>query len=696
MSLGPGQIDPRDTFIEYYKGRNLYLHADTPTYYFFYGPVLYDDFNSQAEAEIKINELVAIGQGEASPVDVEQPEGSTKTPGRVYRGVPIYSGSYSYSGGSGSYEYFYYKGETYSDLIGSAHYIGNINNKIDELLSEAGPTPQTPYEPPPTPAPPTPPTEETPVTAPTGFSWLWGWIENLKIWYGNLVNGFKLGLDNVSGALTQGIGTTNTRLGEQVVNQLKSNEALGKIGSDVSGALLGGLQGVGSALNEPLQNATKSALDQALESTSTHSPDPEVKARLEALIAQLQGNQKAIIEKIQHSQIDPGGAQDAANTLIVELVGAQLAVKTTALLIDLLHPIKNIEALEVVGPMVDSILSGASINEIMNMHVRASIIPALQKHVNSLYTPALPGHQDLINMLVKEKITREQFNENFAYMGYNTSWAEKIWDAHFNAPGLSDILTSWRRGEISESRVDELMILVDLDPAYKQVFDTRKYVDPSLSLARFMFETGSIDASRVADIVHRSGFNDSDSANITDWIVKNQERRFRYRYLTTLATGYARGVVDKAELSSSVLSAGYTQGTADWIQKSADIRKEIAGRSGRSAGPKLLSLGDLKKAYANNLYTEDQLRTELQVRQYQTGDIETLIDVMNLDKSEVETGKKVVALSISEMINAFRYGVWTEDHLRIELQLRGLSTDEVNTLIDTKKAQWGVAAQQGP
>jgi hypothetical protein len=161
-----------------------------------------------------------------------------------------------------------------------------------------------------------------------------------------------------------------------------------------------------------------------------------------------------------------------------------------------------------------------------------------------------------------------------------------------------------------------------------------------------------------------------------------------------LRTGYARGVVDKIELSNSVISAGYTQGTADWIVKSADIRKEIASRTGTGGGPKLLALGDLKKAFSNNILTEDQFRTELQMRQYQSGDIETLIDVLNLDKAEVEGGKRIVALSISEMFNAYRYGVWTEERLRMELTLRGLSTDEVNTLIDTKKAMWGVAAQQ--
>jgi hypothetical protein len=331
----------------------------------------------------------------------------------------------------------------------------------------------------------------------------------------------------------------------------------------------------------------------------------------------------------------------------------------------------------------------------MNMHIRASIVPALQKHVNSLYTPQIPGYGDLINMLVKEKITREDFETNFSYMGFNKDWAEKIWDAHFQAPGLNDILTAWRRGEITEAKVDELMILVDLDPAYKQVFDTRKYVDPSLSLARYMFETGSIDAARVSEIVKRSGFREDDAATIADWVIKFQERRYRQRYLTTLATGYARGVVDLPELRKSVTDAGFSQGTADWIVKSADIRKEIASRGSATRGPKLLAIGDLKKAYIYEKLSEDQFRTELQVRGYETGDIETLIEVINLDRPETGEGKKVIALSVSQMLQAFLKGVWTEDKTRIELSLRGLSLDEVNTLLEIQKRneKFGVTSE---
>jgi hypothetical protein len=206
-----------------------------------------------------------------------------------------------------------------------------------------------------------------------------------------------------------------------------------------------------------------------------------------------------------------------------------------------------------------------------------------------------------------------------------------------------------------------------------------------------MFETGSITAERVAEIVARNGFAPKDQPAIVDFITKFQERRYRQRYLITLSTGYARGVVDLDELGREVKAAGYSQGVADWIVKSSDIRKEIASRGSTATGPKLLALGELKKAYTFNKINADSFTTDLLGRGYQLTDIQLLIEVLDVDKSSIEEGRKVVALSVTEYLNAFRYGVMTEDAVRIELALRGLSTDEVNTLIETKKRQWGVS-----
>jgi hypothetical protein len=149
MSLGPGQLDLRDSFVEYYRGTNIYGHADVPTYYFFWGAVLYDGFNSQFEATLKIDELSKPGVDTANPVDVAPPVSGLELL-ETYRNVPIYRGRYSYMGGVHPFEFFYYKDVLYSNDPHGPVIIPDIHAKIDELLAAEVYVPpvQPPYTPP--------------------------------------------------------------------------------------------------------------------------------------------------------------------------------------------------------------------------------------------------------------------------------------------------------------------------------------------------------------------------------------------------------------------------------------------------------------------------------------------------------------------------------------------------------------------
>jgi hypothetical protein len=302
----------------------------------------------------------------------------------------------------------------------------------------------------------------------------------------------------------------------------------------------------------------------------------------------------------------------------------------------------------------------------------------------------IPGSGELTNMRVKEKISQADFETYLGYQGFSKDWATKIWDAHFQAPTLSDILTAWRRGIIDEPRVDELMTLIDLDPFYKQIFDTRKYVTPSISITRFMFETGAINADQVRANVRLEGYSPEYVDAITNFITNFQARRWRTRYLGSLATGYVKGVRTADQVRQATLEAGYTEDVAKWLIESSNVRMDIEKLKGTGAGTKLLSEGELKRLYSKNHLSADQLRTELMVRGYSLGDVQLLITMLDEEKVVVSAGGTKVALSVPELLNAMRYGLMTEDAVSTELQLRGLNLQEVQILIATKKAQWGM------
>lgn len=303
----------------------------------------------------------------------------------------------------------------------------------------------------------------------------------------------------------------------------------------------------------------------------------------------------------------------------------------------------------------------------------------------------IPPYTELTNQLVKEVIDLPTYQKYLQWHGYDKVWAKRIWDAHFIPPSLGDILTAWRRGLIDESRVDDLMILVDLDPRFKDIFDTRKYVDPSLTMARYMFETQAIDIDGVKDIVLRQGYRPEDADAIVTWIQEFQERLWRRRYLVSLQTALTHDAVAQDVFTKAVLDAGYTEGVAEWMIKTADVRKMIMETKPKVAKARLLSTAELKKAYIIDKIDADGLRMGLLERGYEIDDVDLVIELIDHDKHFAEEGRKVVSLSVSQMLNAYRWKEMTRDELSMKLQLRGLAIDEVETLIKTKEKQWGLS-----
>lgn len=311
-------------------------------------------------------------------------------------------------------------------------------------------------------------------------------------------------------------------------------------------------------------------------------------------------------------------------------------------------------------------------------------------YFNEVYQPEIPTAQDLINMVVKEKIPIDEFKTQMLKRGFNRNWSQLLWDSHFNAPDLNDILTAWRRGIIDEKRVDELMILIDLDPAFKQVFDTRKYVDPSLMNIRLMYETGAITAEDVPNYIHRLGYSPEFEDAMIEFVIHFQERRYRTRYITQLMTALAQGKSSVEEVKAEVAAVGFSELTADLIVKTALLRQKTLASAGGGVKEAALTLSELKRAYSEDIITEDFLRNEMLLRNYALADIQIVLDIINKDKAVQTAGRRQVALTVSEMLSAWRYGVIDEENLRTNLLARGLDLNEVNVLIETKRRSWGI------
>jgi len=379
-----------------------------------------------------------------------------------------------------------------------------------------------------------------------------------------------------------------------------------------------------------------------------------------------------------------------------------------------------------------------------------------EQYYNTQYPYQIPQYTDLINQVVKEVISLDTFVEDMLKLGYDSAQSKRIWDAHFYAPALGNLLTSFRRGTIDEARLTELQILVDLDPRFNEIWHDQWYNDPTTRQARYMFEAGAIDRDRLKSIVVRSGLLPDDVEPFTEYLLTFGEREWKRRYILTVARGYREGKIPEEELRKQIFNVYHSEGVANWIVDTENLTAMIEAkpeveekvkplslgdikrlvRKGKMSTadyegrlttmgystediplmleliimerkeeevkysteeiveglpkPKVLSLGDLKKAYLIDKIDEGELSLRLTDMGYDMLDINLLIEVLDDSKVTDEQVEKAVSLSTTQLLTAYRYGELDEDGLTAKLLSKGMELLDIEVLIATKKKQWGV------
>lgn len=317
------------------------------------------------------------------------------------------------------------------------------------------------------------------------------------------------------------------------------------------------------------------------------------------------------------------------------------------------------------------------------------VTPATQ-YLNTIFTPNIPAVGDLVKMYANAKITAEDYAETMLMNGWDEYWQAKYWEAHWTKPSVADGLTAWRRGKITDAELDEIMTNADLDPAWQAIWEQRKFNDISVGEAHTLYDVGLIDDARLLEVATRSGFNLDDAAMIAEGIKQFPVRRLKFRVLLALANASAAATLDGAQLAVYVGKLGYGQSVIDWLMLYGQIRQQMAANTVKKPKAKLLDTADLKKAFVFGLMTEDAVRTELQLRGYDVADVEILIELLNEQRSVETAGGKMKGLTVSELLNAWRYNIIDQTNLTTRLLTRGLSLEDVNILIAVKQQQWNI------
>lgn len=492
----------------------------------------------------------------------------------------------------------------------------------------------------------------------------------------SIVETFNTGINNLGNTVWDSIGKIAVAL-DAVVEFLKNPlQPLIDRFTDIAD----------TAVNEGVNKAISAVSDSA-----SHSP--EYKTELEAnmnlisddLISRI--NSELDQSNFHESSLTPEDAVSKLNIAAAVVGGVNVGANVAGLVAE----VSTLGQVEGVFNLVKSIMDSTGILELPKVAIMTPLETLLIKptrhYWNSQFTPEIPDSNNLINMVVKEKISLDDFKRNMAYQGFDEVWSQRIWDAHFIAPSIGQILTSWRRNHITNEDLDRLEILVDLDPVYKHIWEDQRYIDPSIMTARYMFETGAIDEEGVRDIVRRNGYYPADVNNLTNYIVSFQERLWRRRYLVTIAGGYRQGVYSESEIRSAVNDMGYTDGVATWIINNADAQRKINESKVKPEKDVLLTLSVLTDAYYNGDVDEQYIRDYFYNKGYDPYEIEISMKVFNRKKAEKisagipEGGETTTGgaptVSMTVITSAYVNNDITRDQLGMWFRNRGYNESDI-------------------
>lgn len=376
------------------------------------------------------------------------------------------------------------------------------------------------------------------------------------------------------------------------------------------------------------------------------------------------------------------------------------------------------------------------INELLSVVFEKGLLKPVEQYWNSIYLPEYPTTADLINMVVKEVITLENFKAIMKYQGLDDKWSQDIWDAHFVQPDFTSIKTSINRGIIPPEEIDRYLKLVDLDPRYNDVVwkPLLQEIPPYSDLINMRVKE-VIEQDKFEKALQSHGFYGEWAANLwaahftpptftdiltafrrgeqTQWeeaggvtrghkfgvslsqdieaikdlsVLVDYDPRYWSLFKTRIYNdptvrqarwGYESGAISEEKLKDVALRSGLTPEDAEWFTQFQTTFQE------RPFITRYLNA--LMSAYISKAITAEELKKRVKAipRREAIADwIIKIADVQTETAANKTSSTTEKLLSAADLKKAYTYGLITEDKLRTELQLLGYPLEQVDLLIE--------------
>jgi hypothetical protein len=396
-------------------------------------------------------------------------------------------------------------------------------------------------------------------------------------------------------------------------------------------------------------------------------------------------------------------AEDLQDLALRGYVGSQIA----ALLLDCSNPINGLQA----KSLVESYMSMAGLQDYASaprrIRYQVEVETSLRYAYQHIYTPMIPGAQDLVRFVVREYFSHgvgtgspAEFADHMAYQGYSSKWAEAFWWSHWELPPANRLYDAFHRGIIDQESLQKYLTWHDFMPTPRPDIQSeggqpKSDVDIMLETAyeqlgridiRRAYDMGRLDPGELKDRYMRLGYNEDDAqleADISvEWILTEEKNKLRNEYILA----FTNGMINEATLRVNLTTLNMTQKVVDMLVNYAkgrhqrEVRDKKADAYSTAFRVSVLSGNEYISHLSSLGYTSEAINDMLAIEKIkQTYTVPFAVE------------KVKPAVTQKEMMNAyasaFRKGAITESKFREELTDLAMTPEDINAKVEVEKAK---------
>jgi len=309
----------------------------------------------------------------------------------------------------------------------------------------------------------------------------------------------------------------------------------------------------------------------------------------------------------------------------------------------------------------------------------------------------IPPVPDLVTMAVREAFTpaavakfrlHDDFPADFATwakrQGLTEFWAKAYWAAHWQLPGVREVLDIYHRIDrgtgatlIDDATVDEYLKVADISPYWRPLLRQLSYEPYTRVDVRRMYQVGVVDEKELYYTYRDLGYDHDKATKLTDWTKVEYAKEVTDLTRADILDAYRKGLIGKGKAAQYLDDIGTRPNDALFYLSRTEYLIE--------QDKKEVTQASLKAMFLQGLISISDIKDRLRKDNYPEGEIARLLNLWETEKEKQVAASKarIVKPTRAELDTFLRAGVI--DGPTYEYEMAGLGYSD-------KYISWFMAA----